>query len=311
MTSPVETSAREELASLAAGLAAHARRQAARGQRKSERADDAGALDAGRPHHPTPPSQPVASRAPAPLPRPVEAPRPVVPLLKDVLPQAAVRAIPTALDAAAIQAREIRARAQACTDLASLRAAVAECTACSLCKSRKQTVFMDGEGKVPIMFVGEAPGASEDEQGVPFVGRAGALLTDIITKGMGLRRADVVIANVLKCRPPENRDPSDVEKTLCTPWLDRQIELVDPKVLVPLGGHAAKHLLQAPASSLGALRARVHERAGRKVVPTFHPAYLLRSPGEKTECWKDIQLAMKELGLSIPSRAGNSSGGAG
>ena len=202
-----------------------------------------------------------------------------------------------ALEAAEIQAREIRARAASCVDLASLREAVAACTACSLCRTRKQTVFMDGSGKVPVMFVGEAPGASEDEQGVPFVGRAGALLTDIITKGMGLRREDVVIANVLKCRPPDNRDPTDVEKTLCTPWLDRQIELIDPRVVIPLGGHASKHLLQSD-SSLGGLRARVHERNGRKIVPTFHPAYLLRSPGEKAECWKDIQLAMGELGLA-------------
>jgi uracil-DNA glycosylase family 4 len=206
------------------------------------------------------------------------------------------RAAMLALDAAQAQAREIRARAQACPDLPSLRAAVAACTACGLCRTRTQTVFSDGLGRVPVMFVGEAPGANEDQQGVPFVGRAGALLTDIITKGMGLGREDVVIANVLKCRPPDNRDPSDLEKTLCTPWLDRQIELVNPKVLIPLGGHAAKHVLGVQ-SSLGALRGRVHERAGRKVVPTFHPAYLLRSPGEKAECWKDIQLAMTELGL--------------
>ncbi len=201
--------------------------------------------------------------------------------------------------AAEIQAGEIRARAQACPDLASLRAAVAACTACSLCRTRTQTVFMDGTGKVPVMFVGEAPGANEDAQGVPFVGRAGELLTDIITKGMKLRREDVVIANVLKCRPPDNRDPSDLEKTLCTPWLDRQIELVNPKVVIPLGGHAAKHLLQAD-SALGALRGRVHDRKGRKIVPTFHPAYLLRSPSEKPECWKDIQVAMGELGLQKP-----------
>jgi DNA polymerase len=206
------------------------------------------------------------------------------------------QAAQSALDAAHLQARQIRARAQACADLPSLQAAVAACTACGLCRTRTQTVFSDGDGRVPVMFIGEAPGANEDQQGVPFVGRAGALLTDIITKGMGLSRKDVVIANVLKCRPPDNRDPSEAEKILCTPWLDRQIELVNPKVLIPLGAHAAQHVLQVQGT-IGTLRGRVHEQAGRKVVPTFHPAYLLRSPGEKAECWKDIQLAMSELGL--------------
>ena len=138
---------------------------------------------------------------------------------------------------------------------------------------------------------------------MPFVGRAGALLTDIITKGMGLPREEVYIANVVKCRPPENRDPSAVEKATCTPWLDRQIELVDPAVLIPLGRHAAGHVLQSEAS-MGALRGRVHAAGGRKVVPTFHPAYLLRSPSQKKECWADIQLAMAELGLARPSREG-------
>jgi DNA polymerase len=151
------------------------------------------------------------------------------------------------------------------------------------------------------MFVGEAPGADEDAQGVPFVGRAGRLLTDIITKGMGIERREVVIANVLKCRPPENRDPTPEEKRTCTPWLDRQIELCDPKVLIPLGRHAAMHLLGVE-ESMGRMRGRVHEVRGRKLVATYHPAYLLRSPGQKKECWSDIQLAMRELGLAPPAR---------
>jgi DNA polymerase len=131
---------------------------------------------------------------------------------------------------------------------------------------------------------------------VPFVGRAGQLLTDIITKGMGIARNDVWIANVIKCRPPDNREPTTEEKAICTPWLDRQIELLNPKVIIPLGRHAASHLLKIQAS-MGAMRRRVHELGGRKIVPTFHPAYLLRSPSEKKECWKDIQLAMGVLGL--------------
>jgi uracil-DNA glycosylase family 4 len=152
------------------------------------------------------------------------------------------------------------------------------------------------------MFVGEAPGENEDLQGKPFVGRAGALLTDIITKGMGLAREQIYIANVLKCRPPDNRDPSDLEKLLCTPWLDRQMELVDPAVIVPLGRHAANHVLGSDLS-MGALRGKVHKRGERTVVPTFHPAYLLRSPGMKKDCWEDIQLAMGVLGIAPPRRS--------
>jgi DNA polymerase len=201
----------------------------------------------------------------------------------------------------------IRARAAACGDLAALAGEVAACTACELHRTRKQTVFADGTGRVPLMFVGEAPGADEDAQGVPFVGRAGQLLTDIITKGMRLAREDVTIANVLKCRPPGNRDPRPDEKALCTAWLDRQIELVDPKVIVPLGRHAAQHLLRTDAP-MSRLRGRVHELGGRKVVPTYHPAYLLRTPSDKRKCWADIQLAMGLLGLPAPDREGGAAG---
>ena len=187
-------------------------------------------------------------------------------------------------------------RARAARDLDELRAAVAACTACSLCRTRTQTVFSDGASRARVMFIGEAPGAVEDEQGLPFVGPAGRLLTDIIEKGMRLARSEVYIANVLKCRPPDNREPAGDEKALCTPYLDRQIELVNPEVLIPLGLHAAQHVLKTP-SSMGRLRGRVHLLDGRKVVPTYHPAFLLRNPGMKKACWEDIQLAMRELGL--------------
>jgi DNA polymerase len=186
-------------------------------------------------------------------------------------------------------------------DLESLRAAVATCTACGLHACRTQTVFSDGRGTSGVMFVGEAPGFHEDQQGVPFVGRSGQLLTDIIEKGMGLSREEVTIANVLKCRPPENRDPTSEEKKTCTPWLDRQIELVQPRILIALGRHAAGHLLGSEAS-LGRLRGRVHLRGSTKVVVTYHPSYLLRTPSDKAECWKDIQLAMAEIGLQPPAR---------
>jgi DNA polymerase len=213
--------------------------------------------------------------------------------------RAPARVSPALADAAA-KAEQNRELARACTDLASLRAAVASCTACELCKTRTQTVFSDGDAKARVLFIGEGPGENEDLQGVPFVGRAGQLLTDIIEKGMRLPRSQVYIANVVKCRPPGNRDPSDAEKLMCTPWLDRQVELVDPAVIVALGRHAANHVLglEGPrALSMGALRGQIHEHRGRKVVATFHPAYLLRSPGEKKECWKDIQLAMSVLGI--------------
>ncbi|NOT32390.1 MAG: uracil-DNA glycosylase, partial [Planctomycetes bacterium] len=178
---------------------------------------------------------------------------------------------------------------------------VAGCTACGLARTRTQTVFSDGREHARVMFIGEAPGQSEDEQGVPFVGAAGQLLTDIIQKGMGLARGEVYIANVLKCRPPGNRDPELEETALCTPFLDRQIELLNPEVIVTLGLHAARHLLRSPLS-MGRLRGRVHAWKGRRVVATYHPAYLLRTPSAKKDCWQDIQLAMRELGLTPPVR---------
>jgi DNA polymerase len=199
-----------------------------------------------------------------------------------------------------------------CADLASLRAAVAQCRACTLCETRTQTVFMDGTCSSGVLFVGEAPGEQEDLQGVPFVGRAGQLLTDIITKGMGLERSAVAIANVLKCRPPGNRDPAPEEKELCTPFLERQIELLQPRIAIALGKHAAGFLLRTEAS-MGQLRGRVHQRIGArgalKVVVTYHPAFLLRTPSAKKDCWQDIQLALREIGLPIPTRGADPDAG--
>ena len=189
-----------------------------------------------------------------------------------------------------------RSQAQGCQDLEELRALVAGCTACGLCRTRTQTVFADGSPRARVLFIGEAPGQHEDEQGLPFVGPAGKLLTDIIQKGMRLARSEVYIANVLKCRPPGNREPAPDEKELCTPYLDRQIELVDPELLITLGLHAARHVLRSQAP-MARLRGRVHVLNGRKVVATYHPAYLLRNPEMKKPCWEDIQLAMRELGL--------------
>jgi uracil-DNA glycosylase family 4 len=188
-----------------------------------------------------------------------------------------------------------QALAASCQNLSELRAVVADCRACKLCNTRQQTVFADGTGSARVMFIGEAPGANEDAQGIPFVGDAGKLLTDIITKGMKLRREDVYITNVLKCRPPENRDPEHAEKELCTHFLDRQIELVNPEVLIPLGEHASAHILSSQLS-MDQMRGKVHVVNGRKVVPTYHPAHLLRDKSKKRDCWQDIQLALEILG---------------
>lgn len=209
---------------------------------------------------------------------------------------------PTVASGPATSPEDVRSQAAAAKDLDELRRGVAQCRACTLCTTRTQTVFLDGKGARKLMFVGEAPGADEDASGVPFVGRAGQLLTDIIQKGMGIPREEVWIANVLKCRPPNNREPSPVEKETCTPWLDRQIEMLDPSVIIPLGRHAAMHMLRRTAT-MGEMRGRIFELGSRKVIPTFHPAYLLRSPGEKKECWKDIQVAMGVLGIA-PKPAG-------
>jgi DNA polymerase len=204
---------------------------------------------------------------------------------------------------------DVRAQAAAAKNLDQLAEAVSRCEACELSQTRTQTVFMDGARTGPcksgLLFVGEAPGADEDEKGVPFVGKAGQLLSEIITKGIGIPREDVQIANVLKCRPPGNRDPTSAEKEACTPWLERQIELVSPRAIVPLGKHAANYLLGLPPETpMGQTRGRTHVRRGRTLIPTYHPAYLLRSPGEKKACWQDIQVAMNVLGIEKPPPKG-------
>ena len=288
-------SARAELALLAGGLAAAARRRGVlagdlrlpRPGGSTRTPVSASAASAG--------SSPSAHREPAGAAR-----RPLAAPAAPMLPA-------RGRTSEAPEAAANRALAAGCADLEALRAAVAACRACELCTTRTQTVFADGTGRARVMFVGEAPGQHEDEQGLPFVGRAGQLLTDIVTKGMGLRREDVYIANVLKCRPPGNRDPEPGEKERCTPFLDRQIELVDPAVLVLLGLHAARHVL-GTEESLGRLRGRVHERGGRKVVVTYHPAYLLRSPERKRDCWADVQIAMRELGLPVGARPADGRG---
>jgi DNA polymerase len=159
-------------------------------------------------------------------------------------------------------------------------------------------VFGVGNPNADLMFVGEGPGGDEDLQAEPFVGRAGQLLTEIITKGMRLARRDVYIANVVKCRPPGNRNPEPDEIAACMPFLARQIELIAPRVIVALGTFAAQTLLGVK-TPISRMRGNWHEYRGVRVMPTFHPAYLLRNPGDKKLVWADIKIVMAELGLPV------------
>ena len=183
-------------------------------------------------------------------------------------------------------------------ELALIEGRAKVCVKCSeLSRCRHSVVFGVGSPHAEIMFVGEAPGHDEDIQGVPFVGRAGQLLTEIITKGMGLARKDVYIANVIKCRPPENRNPEPDEVASCEPFLVRQLELIGPEVIVALGKFAVQTLLKTK-TPITQLRGRWHDYHGIQLMPTFHPAYLLRNPGDKRLVWEDIQKVMRVLGIT-------------
>jgi uracil-DNA glycosylase family 4 len=178
--------------------------------------------------------------------------------------------------------------------LSAIRDDIGDCTRCKLHgMGRRQIVFGVGNPNADLMFVGEAPGADEDIQGIPFVGRAGQLLTKII-EAIGLTRDDVYIANVIKCRPPGNRNPEQDEVDSCEPFLFRQIDIIKPKVIVALGTFAARTLLRT-LDPISRLRGRVYEYRGAKLIPTFHPAYLLRNPASKREVWEDMKLAKRHL----------------
>jgi len=170
---------------------------------------------------------------------------------------------------------------------------MANCQLCPLGKTRHNLVFGDGNPRAQIVFIGEAPGADEDEQGLPFVGRAGQLLTRII-EAMGLNRKDVYICNILKCRPPQNRNPLPEEILACEPFLKQQLKIISPRIICALGTFAAKTLLKTE-SPITALRGRFHSYNGIPLMPTYHPAYLLRNPSAKKLVWDDVQLIMKEL----------------
>jgi len=184
--------------------------------------------------------------------------------------------------------------------LQAIREDIGDCTRCALHKGRNKIVFADGSPTARLMFVGEGPGADEDAQGLPFVGRAGQLLNNMIT-AMGLKREECYIANIVKCRPPGNRTPEPEEANTCSPFLFRQIDVVRPQVLVALGATAATYLLGA-RQPLAGLRGRVHAFRGMSLIVTYHPAFLLRDPRQKKEAWADLQIAMKELGLKAPAK---------
>lgn len=211
---------------------------------------------------------------------------------------------PAAVPAPAVAApRAGRPAAVDQLDWATLREAVAQCRACALCEQRKQTVFGVGHAQAHWMLVGEAPGEQEDQQGEPFVGKAGQLLDAMLTT-CGLTRRDatpeqqVFIANVLKCRPPQNRNPEPQEVAQCEPYLKRQVALVQPKLIVAMGRFAVQSLLQTQ-EPIGRLRGRVHRYEGVPVVVTYHPAYLLRNPLDKARSWEDLCLAREVLAGSV------------
>ena len=187
--------------------------------------------------------------------------------------------------------------------LAALRTEIGDCVLCKLHTGRTNLVFGSGNANADLMFVGEGPGEEEDRQGQPFVGKAGQLLTRII-EAMGLKREKVYIANIVKCRPPRNRNPEPDEIASCSPFIQRQIEIIRPKILCALGGFASQTVLET-SRKISQLRGRFHDlpfltEAGIKVMPTFHPAYLLRNPQEKKRVWDDMKLIMEQLSLVSP-----------
>lgn len=239
-------------------------------------------------YYPDYPAAPPMRRQPAPAApsRPAPPMRPPVSGNRMNLPLASAN--PPA-DPAEFEARSAKLRA--CAEQ------VAQCTLCpQLCESRRNTVFGSGNPCAELVFIGEGPGAEEDLRGEPFVGRSGNLLTDMIEKGMGIPRPDVYICNIVRCRPPANRNPTDAEADACRPFLDATLDVVKPKYICCLGAIAATHLLNV-TMPIGKLRGIEHDYKGAKVICTYHPAYLLRNPPAKKDAWQDLQLLMKVMGI--------------
>jgi len=245
------------------------------------------------------PAEPPASPAVPPSPA-VERP---------TLPEATRKPVVTSLPAAAAAGKSFPPSAPAGPSLFAgadritgdtlpkIREDLGECTRCKLHRTRHKIVFGDGSPQAQLVFVGEGPGADEDAQGLPFVGRAGKLLTQMI-EAMGLERRDVYICNVVKCRPPENRTPEKDEVATCSPFLLRQLDALKPRVIVCLGSVAAQTLLET-SRGISQFRGQWLDFRGYKLLATYHPAYLLRNPAAKSEVWKDLQKVMAELGLKV------------
>jgi uracil-DNA glycosylase len=236
----------------------------------------------------------MSSREEMTLPKP--APKPELPKIP-LIPPAPPRISPLPMPAPAGPSLFESLDKIAGDTLLKVRDDLGECTRCKLHSTRHRIVFGDGNPKAELVFVGEGPGADEDAQGLPFVGRAGKLLTQMI-EAMGLQRKDVYICNVVKCRPPENRQPEEDEVNTCSPFLFRQIDVIAPKVIVCLGAVAAKTLLKTNRG-ISQFRGEWLEFRGRKLLATYHPAYLLRNPPAKSEVWKDLQKVMAVLGLEV------------
>jgi len=254
------------------------------------------------------PAAPVLEQAPVSIPIPQEEPLPKT-SPKPLLPPAASITVPvtpkiSVLPIAPKVSLFDSLNKVANDSLLKIRDDLGECTRCKLHTTRNKIVFGDGSAKADLVFVGEGPGRDEDAQGLPFVGRAGKLLTQMI-EAMGLQRKDVYICNVVKCRPPENRLPEPDEIKTCSPYLLRQLDAIDPKVIVCLGACSAQTLLETNRG-ISHFRGQWLDFRGRKLMATYHPAYLLRNPAAKADVWKDLQKVMAVLGLEV--KKGKSAG---
>lgn len=295
---------RDELVELSGALRAHVERARLRGKTHArvsleaiEAAQEAAAADPG-PVAPAPEGREAAG-----VPREAAAPKSAArgtaaPKAEAPGPAAEAAVAPPGAKAKRFPRIEIETELpgyeERWTALEALAREASGCTKCGLCKTRTQVVFARGRARNRVMFIGEAPGADEDRLGSPFVGRAGKLLDQIID-AIGFQRDEIYVANILKCRPPRNRDPLPEEIASCTPYLERQIELVEPKIICALGRFAAQFLTGQPKATMGQLRGKIHYYKERiMVLPTYHPAALLRNPGWKRTVWEDVQLLRQE-----------------
>ena len=213
----------------------------------------------------------------------------------DLSPESSPGSLPESLAPTAVQTDLEHPHLQAIQTLDALRAEIGDCQRCTLCENRTQIVFGVGDPHAELVFVGEGPGHDEDIKGEPFVGQAGQLLTEIITKGMKMRREEVYIANVVKCRPPQNRNPEPEEIAACEPFLRKQLALIQPRIIIALGAFAT-HTLLKTKTPISRLRGVWHTYQGIQLMPTFHPAYLLRNPKDKRLVWEDIKAVLREIG---------------